>query len=67
MAGFNYSGGYGDGTGWSSERGSEPSPGGGQQGNAGNRDNNGTGKVSVGFLRPSESYDTSYGKVIVNA
>ncbi len=36
MAGFNYGGGPGDGTGWSSERGNEPSPGGGSHGNAGN-------------------------------
>ncbi len=34
MAGFSY-GGYGDGTNWSSERGSGPEPGGGSRGNAG--------------------------------
>ena len=28
MGGFNYGGGKGDGTGWSSERGSTPEPGG---------------------------------------
>jgi len=38
MAGFNYGGGPGDGTSWSSERGNEPSPGGGRSGNAGERD-----------------------------
>ncbi|MEJ5063535.1 hypothetical protein WH279_08270 [Erwinia sp. MYb375] len=38
MPGFNYGGGKGDGTGWSRERGSEPSPGGGSTGNAGNHD-----------------------------
>lgn len=38
MPGFNYGGGKGDGTGWSSERGSEPSPGGGSKGNAGNNE-----------------------------
>ena len=38
MPGFNYGGGKGDGTGWSSERGNEPSPGGGSKGNAGNHD-----------------------------
>ncbi|WP_051937152.1 cell envelope integrity protein TolA [Erwinia sp. 9145] len=43
MAGFNYGGGPGDGTNWSSERGNEPAPGGGSQGNAGNRDNSGSG------------------------
>jgi len=41
MAGFNY-GGVGDGTNWSSERGSGPAPGGGSTGNAGNRDNGGS-------------------------
>ncbi|MDN4977657.1 colicin-like pore-forming protein [Enterobacter hormaechei] len=40
MPGFNY-GGYGDGTSWSSERGSTP-PGGGSTGNAGNRDTGGS-------------------------
>ncbi|NIY48164.1 hypothetical protein [Cedecea colo] len=37
MPGFNY-GGKGDGTSWSSERGSGPAPGGGSTGNSGNRD-----------------------------
>lgn len=50
MPGFNYGGGVGDGTGWSSERGSEPSPGGGSQGNAGNRDNSSGG--SNGLTNP---------------
>ena len=35
MGGFNYGGGKGDGTGWSSERGSTPEPGGGSKGNGG--------------------------------
>lgn len=39
MAGFNYGGGKGDGTSWSSERGSGPSPGGGSRG--GNNGGNG--------------------------
>ncbi|MDM7055789.1 colicin-like pore-forming protein, partial [Klebsiella variicola] len=38
MPGFNY-GGKGDGTNWSSERGTGPEPGGGSRGNGGNRDN----------------------------
>jgi len=37
MGGFNY-GGKGDGTSWSSERGSGPEPGGGDRGNTGNHD-----------------------------
>lgn len=44
MPGFNY-GGKGDGTGWSSERGST-TPGGGDNGHAGNRDGNGNGGSS---------------------
>lgn len=40
MPGFNY-GGYGDGTGWSSESGG-PAPGGGSTGNAGNHDGGGS-------------------------
>lgn len=44
MPGFNYGGGQGDGTPWSSERGSGPAPGGGSQGNAGNNNgSNGSG------------------------
>lgn len=35
MGGFNYGGGKGDGTGWSSERGSTPEPCGGSKGNGG--------------------------------
>lgn len=42
MAGFNYGGGPGDGTNWSKERGSEPSPGGGSQGHGGDRNNGGS-------------------------
>ncbi|TDT56916.1 colicin pore forming domain-containing protein [Enterobacter sp. AG5470] len=42
MPGFNYGGGVGDGTNWSSERGSEPSPGGGSNGHGGDRDNGGS-------------------------
>lgn len=48
MPGFNY-GGYGDGTNWSSEKGSVP-PGGGSTGNAGNRDggsNNASGVATA--------------------
>nr|EEX9781356.1 alveicin A bacteriocin toxin [Escherichia coli] len=37
MPGFNY-GGHGDGTGWSSERGDGPAPGGGSHGNSGRDD-----------------------------
>lgn len=39
MPGFSY-GGKGDGTSWSSERGTGPAPGGGSTGNSGNHDNN---------------------------
>lgn len=35
MSGFNYGGGVGDGTWWSSERGKEPDPGGGSKGTGG--------------------------------
>lgn len=38
MGGFNYGGGQGDGTSWSSERGNGPAPGGGSKGNSGNRE-----------------------------
>jgi len=44
MPGFNYGSGQGDGTPWSSERGSGPAPGGGSHGNAGNNNgSNGSG------------------------
>ncbi|EOL9073400.1 S-type pyocin domain-containing protein [Cronobacter turicensis] len=42
MPGFNYGGGSGDGTGWSSERGHEPEPGGGSKGNSGNNERGGS-------------------------
>jgi len=52
MPGFNYGGGVGDGTPWSSERGSEPAPGGGSTGNSGNHSGtggaSGSGSSSVG-------------------
>lgn len=49
MAGFNYGGGPGDGTGWSSERGNEPAPGGGSSGHGGDRDSGGSsGKGNSG-------------------
>lgn len=41
MGGFNY-GGRGDGTSWSSERGTGPEPGGGDRGNSGNHDKGGS-------------------------
>lgn len=65
MPGFNY-GGHGDGTGWSSERGDGPAPGGGSHGNSGRDDHRGesgygypghngiSGPVS---LRTTDSYD----------
>ena len=43
MPGFSYGGGVGDGTNWSSESGSTPEPGGGNNGNAGNHDTGGSG------------------------
>lgn len=52
MPGFNYGGGVGDGTSWSSERGSEPAPGGGSTGNSGNHSgtggSSGSGSSSAG-------------------
>lgn len=52
MPGFNYGGGVGDGTSWSSERGSEPAPGGGSTGNSGNHSgtggSSGSGSSSTG-------------------
>ena len=39
---FNYGGGVGDGTSWSSESGNEPQPGGGSQGHTGDHDINNT-------------------------
>jgi len=53
MPGFNYGGGVGDGTGWSKERGSEPAPGGGSHGNAGN--NNGSTGSGDGMTNPALS------------
>lgn len=46
MPGFNYGGGAGDGTNWSSERGSEPSPGGGSNGHSGDHDNGGSANAT---------------------
>ncbi|MGC6388363.1 S-type pyocin domain-containing protein [Ewingella sp. S1.OA.A_B6] len=46
MPGFNYGGGDGDGTSWSSESGNEPEPGGGNQGNAGNQDSGGNSNAA---------------------
>lgn len=51
MPGFSY-GGYGDGTNWSSERGSGPAPGGGSTGNAGNHE--GSGSQSSGSEATAE-------------
>ncbi len=42
MPGFNY-GGKGNGTNWSSERGTGPEPGGGDKGHSGDRDRGGAG------------------------
>ncbi|HEI8868261.1 TPA: hypothetical protein SLG40_003818 [Serratia odorifera] len=65
MPGFNYGGGVGDGTNWSSERGETPSPGGGSRGNAGNRDNSSTG-VKVSILKRGDRYMTPWGEIVVN-
>lgn len=47
MPGFNYGGGAGDGTNWSSERGSDPTtPGGGDNGHSGDRDTGGNSGTS---------------------
>ncbi|MCK8585275.1 colicin-like pore-forming protein [Yersinia ruckeri] len=68
MGGFNY-GGKGDGTGWSSERGSDPEPGGGFTGNSG-RESGGrnTGRRSVNWLvmNPGDKHTTKYGSVVIN-
>jgi len=45
MPGFNY-GGYGDGTGWSSESGGGTTPGGGSNGNSGNNSSGGSGTAN---------------------
>lgn len=69
MPGFNY-GGKGDGTGWSSERGSGPEPGGGSHGNSGGHDrgdSSNVGNESVTVMKPGDSYNTPWGKVIINA
>jgi len=50
MGGFNYGGGKGDGTGWSRERGSEPAPGGGSQGNGG-RDSSSSGNTQAAAMQ----------------
>lgn len=56
MPGFNYGGGVGDGTNWSSERGKEPSPGGGSTGHSGDRDSNGKGSGGNGGRSQLSSY-----------
>lgn len=48
MGGFNYGGGKGDGTSWSSERGSTPEPGGGSRGNGGRDSTSGGSKGKSG-------------------
>lgn len=69
MPGFNYGGGVGDGTSWSSERGSEPTPGGGGTGHSGDHDNSGSQSSSVTtyVMKPGDSYSTAWGQVIINA
>ncbi|WOX37637.1 hypothetical protein R3983_11900, partial [Serratia marcescens] len=47
MGGFNYGGGKGDGTNWSSERGNEPAPGGGSQGNGGRDSSSGNTQAAA--------------------
>lgn len=53
MPGFNY-GGFGDGSGWSSESGGGPAPGGGSNGHGGDRDNNGS-SASNGNSTPEQT------------
>ncbi len=50
MGGFNYGGGKGDGTGWSSEKGDTPEPGGGSNGNGG-RDSGNDNSQAGAFQR----------------
>jgi len=57
MPGFSY-GGYGDGTNWSSERGSGPAPGGGSTGNAGNRGGGSSQSSSSQATAEQEQMDT---------
>ncbi|MGU9758711.1 hypothetical protein ACV1BL_14335 [Serratia marcescens] len=50
MGVFNYGGGKGDGTNWSSERGNEPAPGGDSQGNGG-RDSSSSGNTQAAAIQ----------------
>ncbi|HEJ7189489.1 TPA: hypothetical protein SMF79_000102 [Serratia marcescens] len=50
MGGFNYGGGKGDGTDWSSEKGDTPEPGGGSNGNGG-RDSGNDNSQAGAFQR----------------
>lgn len=63
MAGFNY-GGASDNSGWSSENGNGPAPGGGMQGHAGDRD----GKVNGSFetLKPGDRTTNAWGTITID-
>ncbi|EFG8320749.1 TPA: hypothetical protein OQQ84_003833 [Shigella boydii] len=66
MPGFNY-GGHGDGTGWSSERGDGPAPGGGMQGNGGGHSgNNDSGSNSVSQQISAIQNDQKLKQKVVN-
>ncbi|CAI0858148.1 colicin-like pore-forming protein [Serratia quinivorans] len=70
MSGWS-TGGYGDGTGWGSERASGRQTGvhwgGGSNGGGNGGNNGGSGKTSVSILKIGESHTTKWGTVIINA
>lgn len=69
MPGFSY-GGKGDGTNWSSERGSGPEPGGGSTGNSGNNQGGGTASPAqkqLAAIRSDKAVRTKLAKLIEEA
>lgn len=65
MPGFNYGSGTGDGTNWSSERGNEPEPGGGNgRGTSGGNSSNNSITTT---LKPGDSITTPLGKIVINS
>lgn len=66
MGGFNYGGGQGDGTGWSSERGNGPTPGGGSTGHAGDHSSSGKNTSSGGTTSGAQTptYSTPIAKYV---
>ncbi|MEO3991586.1 colicin-like pore-forming protein [Pseudocitrobacter cyperus] len=66
MPGFNYGGGSGDGTSWSSERGTEPDPGGGSK-SGGGRNSGGNINLDISVLKAGDSLKTPLGIIIINS